>query len=201
VPLTAARPSETGTARRTAGSWTTDDLRRVVAAHHAHDERERVSKTRFLAELDRLERPFDRYADPVHVTASAVVAGNRGTVLHRHRRLGRWLQPGGHLDAGESPPNAAMREVEEEVGLTAVHPDVIPRLLHLDVHSAADDHVHLDLRYLLFASDDDPRPAQGESPDARWVTWAEAEVIADDALRGALIAAQRVLRGTGASAG
>ena len=50
--------------------------------------------------------PCDPTADPVHVTASAVVAGTRGTVLHLHRRLGRWMQPGGHVDPGESPPDA-----------------------------------------------------------------------------------------------
>ena len=60
-----------------------------------------------LAELDRLDRPFDRGADPTHVTASAIVVGDRGVVLHRHRRLHRWLQPGGHIDPGETPAEAA----------------------------------------------------------------------------------------------
>ena len=48
-----------------------------------------------LTELDRLDQPLDRSADPTHFTASAVVVGSRGVVLHRHRRLHRWLQPGG----------------------------------------------------------------------------------------------------------
>ena len=39
---------------------------------------------------------------PTHVTASGIVVGRRGTVLHRHKRLGIWMQPGGHIDAGES---------------------------------------------------------------------------------------------------
>lgn len=164
----------------------------LVAAHDPADEREVASKARFLAELDRLGAPRDRHADPVHVTASAVVVGVRGTVLHRHRRLGRWLQPGGHLDDGEAPAEAALRETKEETGLDAHHPRSGPRLLHLDVHPAG-DHVHLDLRYLLVAPDDEPAPEEGESPDVRWFTWADAESIADAALVGALRAA-RALR-------
>lgn len=149
-----------------------------------------MSKARFLAELDRLEAPLDRHADPVHVTASALVVGPRGTVLHRHRRLGRWLQPGGHVDEDESPADAAVRETLEETGLHVRHPGDAPVVFHLDVHAAADDHVHLDMRFLLLAPDRTPSPAPGESPDVRWFTWEEAEAIADEALIGALRAAR-----------
>lgn len=168
------------------------DLRALLERHLVLDARERASKVRILAELDRLTRPCDREADPVHVTASAVVVGPRGTVLHLHRRLGRWLQPGGHVDAGESPAQAALRETREETGLEVAHPTGGPRLLHVDVHPAA-DHVHLDLRYLLIAQDGDPNPRPGESPEARWFGWREAEALADDALAGALLAARAVL--------
>lgn len=169
-----------------------EDLRALVEAHEVRDGRELASKARFLAELDRLPRPCDRDADPVHVTASAVVVGPRGTVLHRHRRLGRWLQPGGHVDAGESPAQAAVRETLEETGLDVVHPEGGPDLVHLDVHPAA-GHVHLDLRFLLVAPDREPSPSPGESPEVRWFTWEEAEQLADAALVGALRAARAEL--------
>lgn len=171
----------------------TAQVRALVERHFPRDARERASKSRFLEELDRLGRPLDRDADPAHVTASAVVVGRRGTVLHRHRRLGRWLQPGGHLEPGESAPQGALRETEEETGLEVAHPGGRPYLLHVDVHPGSDDHVHLDLRFLLIARDREPRPAPGESPDVRWFTWEEAETVADEALLGALRAARRVL--------
>jgi 8-oxo-dGTP pyrophosphatase MutT (NUDIX family) len=165
-----------------------EELVRIVATHDPADARERAARVRFLDELDRLERPWDQFADPVHVTASAVVVGRRGTVLHRHRLLGRWLQPGGHLERGESPPEAAQREVVEETGLSTEHPGGSPVLLRLDVHQAgaALDHTHLDLCYLLSGPDRDPQPGEGESPDVRWWDWDEAWAVADEPLRGAL---------------
>lgn len=167
-----------------------DALRRLVAAHQPGDTREVAAKARFLAELDRLSAPCDRHADPVHVTASAVVVGPRGTVLHLHRRLGRWLQPGGHVDPGEDPAHAAVRETREETGLPAGHPDGRPELVHLDVHPA-NGHLHMDLRYLLVAPDVDPAPGAGESPHVRWFSWEEATEAADEALIGALRRAKR----------
>jgi 8-oxo-dGTP pyrophosphatase MutT (NUDIX family) len=160
--------------------------RQCVAQHEAVDQREAESKVRFLAELDRLEDPFDERADPVHVTASALVVGRRGTVMHRHKRLGRWMQPGGHIDPGESPEDAAKREAQEETGLSVRHPPGGPRMVHLDVHDAAKGHTHLDLRFLLLGADEDPVPPPGESPDVRWCSWEEAAELADDALVGAL---------------
>jgi 8-oxo-dGTP pyrophosphatase MutT (NUDIX family) len=143
-----------------------------------------------LEELERLPRPFDRDADPVHVTGSALVVGRRGTVLHLHKRLGRWMQPGGHLDPGEAPWEAALREAMEETGLDLRHPGTGPRFIHLDVHPAASDHTHLDVRYLLVGDDTDPSPPPGESPHVRWFSLREAIAVADEALEGALIRVQ-----------
>ncbi len=146
-----------------------------------------------LVELERLDRPFDRAADPTHFTASAIVVGARGVVLHRHRRLHRWLQPGGHVDPGESPSDAVIRECVEETGLAVAHPPSGPALIHLDVHRSAQDHVHLDLRYLVRAPEEDPHPAPGESQDVAWFTWEAATDLADDALVGALQTARRLI--------
>jgi 8-oxo-dGTP pyrophosphatase MutT (NUDIX family) len=164
----------------------TEDLRALVEGHEPASPCEQAARNRFLSELSRLRAPCDEDADPTHVTASGIVVGRRGTVLHLHKRLGIWMQPGGHIDAGESPDVAARREATEELGLAVTHPATGPRLIHLDVHEAALGHTHLDLRYLLLGSDDDPAPPPDESPEARWYSWEEAMALADPALFEAL---------------
>jgi 8-oxo-dGTP pyrophosphatase MutT (NUDIX family) len=167
------------------------DVRAAVAALVPGDDREVRAQAQIVADLERLERPFDERAGCEHVTGSAVVVGTRGTVLHMHKRLHRWLQPGGHVNRGEGPGDAALRESREETGLEVAHPVGGPRLIHVDVHAAAKGHTHLDLRYLLVAGDRDPVPPAGESPQARWFDWQEATALADPALVGALHAARR----------
>jgi len=164
----------------------TEDLRALVEGHEPASPREVAAKERFLTELRRLSAPCDEHASSIHVTASGIVVGRRGTVLHRHKKLGIWMQPGGHIDAGERSEDAALREATEELGLTVEHPSTGPVLLHLDVHEAAHAHTHLDLRYLLLGADADPLPPPDESPDARWCSWDEARQMADPALIDAL---------------
>lgn len=164
-----------------------------VEARQPVDEREQRSIERFKAEFAQLHAPFDEHAGPVHVTASAIVVGTRGVVLHRHRRLGIWLQPGGHIDPGETPWDAACREASEETGLhvwligpSASQPT--PSLVHLDVHPGPRGHTHLDVRYLLEGADTDPAPGAGESQEVAWFDWDEAIALADPGLSGALAA-------------
>jgi 8-oxo-dGTP pyrophosphatase MutT (NUDIX family) len=167
-------------------------LRAVLEAHQATDDRERSSKVEALAQLDRLELPFGEGSDLTHVTASAIVVGRRGVLLHRHRKLGRWMQPGGHVDPGEEPADAAVRECREETGLVVAHPEGGPRLVHLDVHPATSGHVHIDLRYLVEGPDAPPDPPPGESPEVAWLSWDEADALADEALAGGLRSARAV---------
>ena len=122
-----------------------------------------------------LASPFDEQAGPEHVTGSAVVVGRRGTVLHMHKRLHRWLQPGGHLEPGEGRGTRPCASPRRRPAWSLAHPDGGPRLIHVDVHDAANGHTHLDLRYLLVAPDGDPAPPPGESPEARWFGWEEAD--------------------------
>ena len=66
------------------------------------DERERESIEQFLAIAPTLDAPFDEHANDTHITGSAIVVGKRGVVLHLHKRLNIWLQPGGHIEQGET---------------------------------------------------------------------------------------------------
>lgn len=166
-----------------------DRLRTQLAAHEPREHREERSLRRTLAMLDWLRAPMDETADPTHVTASAIVLGADGRVLlHRHKRLGLWLQPGGHVDPGETCEEAALREVAEETGLSGDLAAGGP--LHVDVHQGPRGHVHLDVRWLVHtAAGVEPAPAEGESQDVAWFAVDEALDLTDVAASNAILAA------------
>lgn len=161
-----------------------DQVRRSVVDRVPIDDAERACIDEFVRLFDALEAPFDEHADPVHVTGSAIVVGVRGVLLLRHKRLGLWLQPGGHVDAGEAPWEGALREAREETGLDVAFADVdpsgVPRLVHVDVHPGGRGHVHLDLRYVVDGGDADPSPPEGESQEIAWFDWPGAIDRASD---------------------
>ncbi len=160
----------------------------LVAAIHSIepvDERERSSLAATIERLSWPGDPFNEEENDHHVTASAFVVSGRGVVLHRHRRLGIWVQPGGHVDAGESPEDASLREVREETGLAPRHLTP-PLLFHVDVHPGPRGHTHYDLRYLLLSPPVDPTPPEGESPDVFWFDFDLAPQRAEPALAPAL---------------
>ena len=174
--------------------------RALVDDYAPQGSRDAAARRRVLAALATDPDPHEALSDPTHLTASALVVGPRGVLLHHHKRLGRWLQPGGHIDAGEQPAAAALREAREETGVPAAHPDDGPRLVDVDAHAlpgpcgpwqragadpAAITCVHLDLRFVLHA-DAAPSPPAGESQDVAWWSWAEALAVADAGLAQAL---------------
>jgi 8-oxo-dGTP pyrophosphatase MutT (NUDIX family) len=95
------------------------------AARHP-DEVACVARMRALVEA-RADC-FERSCPPGHLTGSAFVlsADRRRVLLVHHRKLDRWLQPGGHADGESDVARVALREAREETGLaslTFVGPD------------------------------------------------------------------------------
>lgn len=114
-----------------------------------------------------------------HVTASAWVVDRaaRAAVLIFHPQLERWLQPGGHLEAGEDTVQAADREAREETGLSSLNA-AAPAIFDLDVHLIPERpgepaHLHWDVRHVVEAcATEIPRPTE-EIRTAVWVPWAK----------------------------
>ncbi len=127
--------------------------------------------------------PFDRQCyEPGHITASTwILAEDTGQVaLIYHRAAQRWLQPGGHPEAGEwDGLSTALREAKEELGLEIERSRA--RLFDLDVHyipatATQLKHQHFDLCYLCCVTHQ-PLCSGSDAADARWFTMAELESI------------------------
>jgi 8-oxo-dGTP pyrophosphatase MutT (NUDIX family) len=113
----------------------------------------------------------------------------------RHRKpplAGRWLPPGGHVDPGETPEQAAVREVREETGQDVVLLDlspefprhVTPRVMRIAAPLLVQvedlgDHQHLDFVYVAVAPAPTPLVSEPDQP-AAW--YSEAECAVQDIL-------------------
>jgi 8-oxo-dGTP pyrophosphatase MutT (NUDIX family) len=174
----------------------------LLAAHPPEDDKERADLELMRAQARELAQPFHRQQPHAHFTGSAVLvdpAGERVLLVH-HRRLSRWLQPGGHAEEADGGrlEVTALREAREETGCQVRPHPRAPLPLDVDAHqipSRRDEpaHLHLDVRFLLVA--DDPEafahdPA--ESHGAQWLGWEEALARADEpAMRRMLAKARR----------
>lgn len=123
------------------------------------------------------------------LTASALILreidGRLHLLVHRHRKLGLLMQPGGHVERTEDPWAAVAHELREESGydlgqLLLLQPThridhapgiaVLPQPLCVDVHPIGDDHFHTDLLYgFVTTADPAGRPGDDESQELHWV--------------------------------
>ena len=117
--------------------------------------------------------PFTRERLAGHFTGSAWLVDRSGTrvLLTHHRKLGRWLQLGGHADGDTDLGRVALREAEEESGLRGL--TLEPGVFDLDRHwipARADvpAHWHYDVRFVVRAGDDEAFVVSEESLDLAW---------------------------------
>jgi 8-oxo-dGTP pyrophosphatase MutT (NUDIX family) len=140
--------------------------------------------------------------EPGHFTASAFVLNPAldSILLIFHEKLKMWLQPGGHIETGDSTIEAAARrELLEETGVCAprLHPKV-DGILAIDIHDiparkTEPGHKHFDIRYLYIAQNNQFQAAS-DALDARWVKFARvAELQTDTSVLGSVGRIQRLL--------
>jgi 8-oxo-dGTP pyrophosphatase MutT (NUDIX family) len=151
---------------------------------------------RICALVDSRPDCFERTCRPGHITAAAWILSTdrRRALLTHHRKLGRWLQLGGHADGQWHVEEVALREAREESGLARfefipIHGAVLP--FDLDVHEiparydadgalVEDAHEHHDIRFLLIAASGDEIRVSDESHDLKWCTPDEVRALTDE---------------------
>ncbi|MFO0973231.1 MAG: NUDIX hydrolase [Phycisphaerae bacterium] len=128
-------------------------------------------------------RCFDPQYEPGHLTGSAWLIDTTGTrvLLTLHRKLGRWIQLGGHADGELDLLVVATREAREESGILLIEA-VSSEIFDVGVHAFAGDesapgHVHYDVRFLLRVIGDDTFTPSDESIDLRWFTAEELHAL------------------------
>ena len=120
-----------------------------------------------------------------HLTVSGFVVHDDKVALHWHRKIGLWLPAGGHIEAGEDPVQAVLREIEEEF---AVKAEVLPPASRVDYaggpaqldppHAMIDcwavDHWHVDLVYYCRLLNG--YPGRSYEPDSP-ILWMDASAL------------------------
>ena len=160
--------------------------RATIAGYVPRDPQQAEARARMLAFVDEHPDALLRTCLEGHLTASALVIdakGERG-LLTLHRKLGRWLQVGGHCDGDANLAAVALREATEESGLPGLAIDPAP--VDLDVHRiparpGEPEHWHLDTRFVIRAGSDERLQVSEESRELRWFAPAELDSIETDA--------------------
>jgi 8-oxo-dGTP pyrophosphatase MutT (NUDIX family) len=150
----------------------------LIAAYVRRFPREAAVAARFDAFVRAHPDCFERSCVPGHVTGSAWLVSHDGAafLLTHHRKLGRWLQLGGHADGDADAGRVALREATEESGIAALALAPIDgrvQPLDLDAHEiparpGEPAHVHYDVRYLVVAPPDAAVAISDESIALRW---------------------------------
>ena len=147
------------------------------------DDEKRVARVRELvaAHDDCLERS----CRTGHITASAwiVSADSQRFLLTHHRKLGRWLQLGGHADGNPDVLDVALCEAREESGMQRFEvAGEAGRAIAIDVDVHAiparpgePGHEHHDIRFLLRAAAGQELRLSRESLDLRWFDTSEID--------------------------
>ena len=164
----------------------------MLAAYEVAHPDEKPCAERIRALVEGHTDCFERTCLPGHVTASAwiVSADHDRALLTHHRKLERWLQLGGHSDGDPDVVAVALREAEEESGMTGFEvlsrdADGRPVPLDLDVHliparKEEPAHEHHDVRFLLRAPAGQALVCSDESLDLAWFGPDELEDVATE---------------------
>ena len=166
------------------------DLNHALARFEAENPGESAAVALFAGFLSSSPDVFERRHPPGHFTGSAwlVSADGRRVLLTHHRKLARWLQLGGHADGDTDLARVALREAEEESGLSGLLLE--GGIFDLDRHAipargSEPEHWHYDVRFVVRATGSETFAVSEESLELAWKPVADiaADGSADESMR------------------
>ncbi|WP_017733485.1 NUDIX hydrolase [Nafulsella turpanensis] len=150
-----------------------------LSQYRAFDAEEEAFRSRILKLLQEEPECFHRHLRQGHITGSAWIVnpgGDQVLLLH-HRKLDKWLQPGGHADGDENVRRVAEKEAREESGLSSIQ-ILDQTIFDIDIHTIPErrgeaEHLHYDIRFLFTADPKEPLQQNNESKGLAWIAMEE----------------------------
>lgn len=174
------------------------DLRAVLTQWSAPSDEQESTRAAYLAHLEAHDLATAKAGPPAHFTASCLVVDTvrEHVLLTLHRKVGRWLQFGGHLEEDDASVAAgALREALEESGLSSAELTLLPGPAQLDRHALGSGFSrcteHLDLRWVAVAAPGARPVVSDESEDVAWWPVSDLPEDTDDSLRSLIALAAR----------
>lgn len=152
-------------------------LQQKLAEYQPIDEQDQATLKLFQDFVAQHPQCFDRdFCHIGHITGSAwIISTNRQkAVLLNHRKLQKWLQPGGHSDSQPNTLEVALREAQEETGLKSLTPlseNIFDLALFTNKLLSTDrpNHTHYDVRFIFQANQQETLKNDKDSEDIRWI--------------------------------
>jgi 8-oxo-dGTP pyrophosphatase MutT (NUDIX family) len=172
------------------------DATGVLSRWRPPDAEQAALRAHYLRHLAARDDAVWRECRPDHLTASALLVSADGTrvLLTLHRKIGRWLQLGGHCEPGDATlADAARREAVEESGISDPALDEVPVLLsrHEVPCGPVRPAHHLDVQYVAQVPLDAVPVRSAESHDLRWFPVDALPVDTDASVRALVRQAMR----------
>ncbi len=158
-------------------------LRDLITQYQAYNQQEITDKKEMLAYLDQYDNLLTRENPAAHFTVSAWVVNDdwTKTVMAYHNIYQSWSWLGGHVDGEPDLLQVALKEVQEETGLSQLKPvqnsiysiEILPVPAHVKKGQPIKEHLHLNITYLIQA--DESEKLRDKEDENSAVTWMQLE--------------------------
>jgi 8-oxo-dGTP pyrophosphatase MutT (NUDIX family) len=151
-----------------------NQLLKLLVIYAEKNPSEKACANQIIEFIRQYDTCFNRELSVGHLTGSAWIVNRAGThtLLTHHKKLNKWLQPGGHADGDSDILQVARREANEESGLKGLEIEN-GEIFDIDIHqipARANEaqHLHFDIRFVFRAQESDKYSVSDESHDLAW---------------------------------